>query len=221
MAITQVVQNGQLVESSASAYSLSSNSTKSGADLDEMDFLNLLVAEMQYQDPLEPSSNTDYVAQLATFSQVQAVEDMEATMTNMNANNLVGKYVILNVTNSTTGSTSTVSGKVDYVTYEDGKAYLSVNDGLYSIDDLDTVTDENYYNASITSMTFTALVNALPTLSALTASDADSVNAVRAVYDGLTDYEKGFIDSESLKTLETLETRLKELGVTTSSSSEE
>jgi flagellar basal-body rod modification protein FlgD len=34
-------------------------------------FLRLLVTQMQNQDPLEPTSNTEYVAQLATFSNVE------------------------------------------------------------------------------------------------------------------------------------------------------
>ena len=39
-------------------------------------FLSLLVAEMQNQDPLEPTSNSDYMAQMATFSQVEATTEM-------------------------------------------------------------------------------------------------------------------------------------------------
>lgn len=103
-------------------------------------FLTLLCAEMQYQDPLEPTSNTEYVAQLATFSQLEAMLGMQDTQKNEMANNLVGKYVILKVSDETTGKTSYVDGKVDYVMYqEDGSQMLSVNNKLYSIDTLDTV----------------------------------------------------------------------------------
>lgn len=34
-------------------------------------FLKLLIAQVQNQDPLEPTASSDYVAQLATFSQVE------------------------------------------------------------------------------------------------------------------------------------------------------
>ena len=82
-------------------------------------------AEMQYQDPLEPTSNTEYVAQLATFSQLEAMLGMQDTQKNEMANNLVGKYVILKVSDETTGKTSYVDGKVDYVMYqEDGSQML-------------------------------------------------------------------------------------------------
>jgi flagellar basal-body rod modification protein FlgD len=41
------------------------------AQLDYDAFLQLLVAQMQNQDPMEPMNSSDYVAQLATFSQVE------------------------------------------------------------------------------------------------------------------------------------------------------
>ena len=45
--------------------------TQSGASVDYQSFLKLLVAEMKNQDPTSPMESTDYVAQLATFSQVE------------------------------------------------------------------------------------------------------------------------------------------------------
>lgn len=43
----------------------------SGASVDYQSFLKLLVAEMKNQDPTNPMDSSDYVAQLATFSQVE------------------------------------------------------------------------------------------------------------------------------------------------------
>ena len=76
MAYVQAVKDGQLVDTTASATSESTSKAKNGNTLGQQDFLELLVAEMQYQDPLEPQSNTDYIAQLATFTQVQDIEEM-------------------------------------------------------------------------------------------------------------------------------------------------
>ena len=50
-------------------------SAKSKATVDYQSFLKLLIAEMKNQDPTNPMDATQYVAQLATFSQVeQAVQ---------------------------------------------------------------------------------------------------------------------------------------------------
>ena len=62
---------------STSGSNSSSNSTSQAAapTLDYNSFLTLLMAEMKNQDPTKPMDSTEYVAQLATFSQVgQAVE---------------------------------------------------------------------------------------------------------------------------------------------------
>jgi len=114
------VENGK-VKTTKSKKSDESNNGTMGYD----QFLTLLCAEMQYQDPLEPTSNTEYVAQLATFSQLEAMLGMQDTQKNEMANNLVGKYVILKVSDETTGKTSYVDGKVDYVMYqEDGSQMI-------------------------------------------------------------------------------------------------
>ena len=64
-------------------------STKSGANLDVNDFLKLLVTQMQYQDPMEPTDNTQYIAQMATFSQVDATTKMGAKTSEAMASSLV------------------------------------------------------------------------------------------------------------------------------------
>ena len=49
---------------STSANAVSSDTTIMGKD----DFLNLLVAQLQHQDPLNPLDSTDFTAQLAQFT---------------------------------------------------------------------------------------------------------------------------------------------------------
>ena len=120
MAIIAPVENGKL------NYDYTDNSKKgkinpTGSTLGYDQFLQLLCAEMQYQDPLEPTSNTDYVAQMATFSQLEATLSMSETESNSMASSLVGKQVILKVTSETTGITDYVDGRVDYVMYENGE----------------------------------------------------------------------------------------------------
>lgn len=190
----------------------SSNNGTMGYD----QFLTLLCAEMQYQDPLEPTSNTEYVAQLATFSQLEATLGMQKTQQNEMGNALVGKYVILKVSDEATGNTSYVDGKVDYVMYqEDGSMMLSVNNKLYSIDTLDTVADNEYYEAVGYAKTISNMLSQLPDLSNITASYSEAIKQIRSVYDGMTDYQKGFVSQEDLLKLQNYEARIKQLGADT------
>ena len=156
----QKVENGTLVDTSAEATSASKQ--KEPGKLDKEDFLKLLVAQMKYQDPLEPQSNTEYVTQLATFTQVEAVENMAHTMEGLQANALVGKTVIMRPTNPVTGESSYVTGTVDYVQREGSNIYLSVGGALYNIDDLYTVADTDYMNATFLADDFEKTVVAGP-----------------------------------------------------------
>jgi len=69
--------------------------------LDYNAFLHLLIAQMRNQDPMEPMKSSDYVAQLATFSQVEkTIQTNERVASLLNTNNLqlaeslIGKTVI-------------------------------------------------------------------------------------------------------------------------------
>ena len=146
MSIVVPVKDGKVVENNASQDSLAANK-RSGSSLDKEAFLQLLVAQMKYQDPLEPTSNTEYISQLATFSSLEEMQNLNGTMTTQHATNLVGKTVIMNV-QSSTGATNVVQGKVDFIVKQNNKVYLSIDDQLYSIDDLDKVVDDEYLEAS-------------------------------------------------------------------------
>ncbi len=102
-------------------------SDTAGGKLDKDAFLQLLVAQMKYQDPLEPTDNTQYVSQLASFSSLEQMTNMNESLANMSmasdlqrASNLVGKFASVDVNGQT------ITGKVDTVEYKDGTAYLSI-----------------------------------------------------------------------------------------------
>lgn len=206
-----MVQNGKIVDASAAANSESTKKTKASENttsgLGKEAFLQLLVAQMQYQDPLQPTENTEYIAQLATFSQLEATQNLEDTVNHSMGNDLVGKYVILNTTTAS-GASTTVAGKVDYVMYENGNVYLSVNDKLYSMADLDTVADSDYYEAAEMSTAFTSMMAKLPNVNQMTKADVESVENAKSVYDAMTDYQKSFLREADVQKLEALAAKL-------------
>ena len=185
--------------------------TPTGSNLGYDQFLQLLCAEMQYQDPLEPTSNTDYVAQLATFSQLEATLSMENSQQSSMASGLVGKQVILKMTSETTGQTTYVDGRVDYVLYQGDDIFLSVNDQLYPLSSLDTIADSEYYDAVTISKSISDMVAQLPGEDVITTSSKSLVQQVRDIYNSMTDYQKQFVPTKDLETLSKLEKRIAEL----------
>ena len=136
---------------------------------------------------------------------------MQQSQENSMANDLVGKHVILKVEDENTGATNYVDGKVDYVLYEDGKTLLSVNNGLYSIDTLDTVSDADYYEAVTISKTFSNMVAQLPDIDNITMDYDKAISQIREMYDGMTSYQQKFVKSDDLQTLQKYEERIAEL----------
>lgn len=207
MALVASVENGKVLSTTSSEETTTSTNNDLGYD----QFLQLLCAEMQYQDPLEPTSNTEYVAQLATFSQMEATLNMQKTLESDNANSLVGQYVIVKTTSTATGETTAVAGFVDYVQYENGSPYLSINGSLYSADDVYEVADVEYMEATALAEAFKASLDKLPSADKLTLAWQEDVENLAAVYDSLTSYQKSYIDDDSLTKFKEIVTQLNTL----------
>lgn len=204
MSLVAPVKDGKIQDVSASGTSNSTEKTTSNSSLDKQAFLQLLVAQMKYQDPLEPTSNTEYISQLATFSSLEEMQNMRSSMDLQRASSLVGQEVYIKTTDSTTGGTDYVHGNVDYVTYENGKAYLSVNGSLYSLDDLDSVYNPDYTEAYSMAYDFTVALNKLPVASKLTVSNFEDVEKLQKTYESMNDYQKGFLTNDNKKKIEEL-----------------
>ena len=164
-----------------------------GGSLDKDAFLQLLVAQMKYQDPLEPTSNTEYISQLATFSELEEMQNVSASMDMSRANALVGQYVFMNEENGF------AEGQVDYVVYQGGKIYLSVNEQLYDIDNLDTVADPEYLLATRLADSFATELDKLPKPELISESHIDDIETLMSVYDNMTSYQQSYISDEAME----------------------
>lgn len=116
---------------SASVYSTAATSstaatkttTSSGNDLDKNAFMKILMAEISNQDPTSQSSDpTAYVSQLAQYSSLEQMTNLNDTMTLSGATSLIGKNVEFSKTDSSgkniEGTVKSVSQSGDNVTLD-------------------------------------------------------------------------------------------------------
>ncbi len=188
------IENGEIV-TSATQDSLS-KSKPGTANKD--DFLQLLVAQMKYQDPMEPTENTEWVSQYAQFSQVEELQNMAQSMSLSRASGLVGQTVIMSVENEK-GEATEVEGNVDFVSYEGGNAFLSINGELYAMSDLKHVVDSKYLAAMENTKGFVEALGKLPDVNVLTLGDKSQVEEVASKYYNLSDWEKSLLGSDEFK----------------------
>jgi flagellar basal-body rod modification protein FlgD len=107
--------------STSSTTSTSSTVSSSSSDL-EVQFINLLVAEIQNQDPTDPMDASEYVSQLSQLSSLQSMENLSDLQSTSNdeltqvsllaATNMVGKTATVPASSVTLDASGSISGQV-------------------------------------------------------------------------------------------------------------
>lgn len=207
MSIIAPVEDGQIVNSTSS---LSGAKTPAGGAMDKEAFLQLLVAQMKYQDPLEPTSNTEYISQYAQFSQVESLSNMSSNMDLQRASSLVGQQVYVRSTD-TSGETRYVQGKVDYVSFENGNAYVYINEQAYKLADVETVVDPEYMEAYDLATDLVTKLNKLPSVANVSLSDGEQIDTLKEMYNNMTAYQKEFVATEKVESLRAYIAKIEEL----------
>lgn len=121
-------------------------------------FLTLMLEQLQHQDPTQPTDNTEWLSQLAQYSSLEqmaqmnngfskCMEYMEAMQNDMSINSeitqtlsLIGKDVTIQDPEDETGATK-ITGKVAEASFEDGTGKIKVNGNYYPITYILKVTD--------------------------------------------------------------------------------
>lgn len=137
METSAVSQNSIVVDDYQSA--LEQNSA-----LDKTSFLELLVAQLSNQDPLEPIKNEDFGAQLAQYSSLEEMVKMNETMTELFAGNSIGQASSLigkDVYGIDSSSGDLVEGVVESITVLDGVPFLNIGDKSLRLYDIAHIED--------------------------------------------------------------------------------
>ncbi len=116
-------------------------STEPGGALGKDEFLELLMAQMSNQDPLEPMDSQATIAQLAQFSSLEQMQNLNAQMSvSRRSGELVGSAQLIgNRINAQLVSGQQIQGVVEEVKWEDNDLLLQIDGAAYSIKQLQTL----------------------------------------------------------------------------------
>jgi flagellar basal-body rod modification protein FlgD len=130
-------QYNNIVNAQPSADSVSGGANQT---LTQNDFLQLLVAQMENQDPLQPQTDTQMAAQMAQFTSLQQTTTMSSSLTAMQANSLIGSTVTVQEGNSNKTTSGVVQSVLLGSNSSDGTPQVMVNGTAYDLSQVLSVT---------------------------------------------------------------------------------
>jgi flagellar basal-body rod modification protein FlgD len=115
----------------------------------QVDYMRLLVTQLQNQNPLEPLDNNEMASQLAQFTQLQQLETMNTSFSEVlkdiqreYASSLIGKEISF-LADDGSGTTAVTTGAVEQVYNNvNGKTVLVTGDYIVGLDDVISVKAE-------------------------------------------------------------------------------
>lgn len=129
--------------------STASSATSQTQVLGKDEFFKMLIAQLKNQDPLNPLDGTAFSAQLAQFSSLEQLTNLNASLTAQNQNianllntqsvSLIGKEITADKVDASTSETTTITGEVTAVQFKDSAIYLTVNDQEIAWSDVKSV----------------------------------------------------------------------------------
>lgn len=126
------------------------------SQLGKDEFLELLITELRYQDPLDPMKDRDFIAQMAQFSALEQMTNLNQATQVQQATTLIGR-TILAEQYTQDGLAEGIYGRVMGVKNLDGRTYLVLDNGRdVESDKVITVLDEmglEHYMQSIVGRT--------------------------------------------------------------------
>lgn len=125
------------VSSVLDQYQRKTDSAGKNDELGKNQFLELLVAQLNNQNPLEPQGNGEFIAQLAQFSQVEGIEKLNSSMGSLlsgyqssqalQASSLVGRKVIVPTDKAVVDTSETFKGNL-VLPVSSSNVYVNVYD---------------------------------------------------------------------------------------------
>ena len=141
MSSTSGVGSQQTIEQIIASQAEAAKSTRNTGELGKDDFLKLLITQVQYQDPLNPTTDTDFIAQMAQFSSLEQMQNLNVSFAYQSGLSMMGKFISADITDPVTGDTKYVDGIVDSVRIINSEVHAVVGDDEVPLNKISQVLD--------------------------------------------------------------------------------
>lgn len=123
-------------------------------NLGKNEFLKILVAQLSNQDPMSPTTDTEFIGQMAQFSTLEQMQTLNKTYEIQHAQSLIGKFVMAEIPPSadTGGRIESVNGLVEGITMEAGITYLTIGTKKVPITGVQAIIDTAQYSSAMGDM---------------------------------------------------------------------
>ena len=144
-----------------SAFQQAKQERTTGMKNDSNVFLTLMLKQLENQDPTQPTDNTQWLSQLAQYSSLEQMTQMNSGLTDcakyinamyndMTLNSeisqtlsMIGKDVTLQIPNELDPKNpETITGNVTEASFEDGTGKIKVNGKYYSIENIVSIREK-------------------------------------------------------------------------------
>ncbi|MDI9483080.1 MAG: flagellar hook capping FlgD N-terminal domain-containing protein [Bacillota bacterium] len=140
--MSQVYSTGtNTIDEMVGSYEAQKESRSVDNDLGKDAFLKLLITQLQHQDPLEPMDDQDFIAQIAQFSSLEQMQNLNSSFSYSMGFSLMGKYISAIIPDEKTGEIKYVEGEVTAVRSASGQVYLVVDGEDVPIGKVSSVSD--------------------------------------------------------------------------------
>lgn len=153
MSTVSSTSNQKTIQQIIDETSKSTSNRNTTGELGKDDFLNLLVTQLRYQDPLNPTDDKEFMGQMAQFSALEQMQNLNTSFSATKAFNMIGMHVTASIDDSTTNETKEVTGDVTDVKITSGKVFLVINGEDVPIDSVTNVSEGSRYQSNIASYT--------------------------------------------------------------------
>ncbi len=150
MSVTSTNNYTNLADLNVTAASTASSATSTASavttatnnELGKDAFLKLLIAELSNQDPTNPVEDREFISQMATFSTLEQMQNMNKTMEGIaetnkfSAVNYIGKAVAF-----TNDEGKQVPALVNAVWFENGKTILDTSEGDVPLEKVEGISE--------------------------------------------------------------------------------